>query len=818
MSIVCSEYNYATPLGTFNSILNDSYTPSTSLYFNLHDNILDGSYVPIEGDIGWWSASLSDENGNFATPLQITVTLSSSALLHAAGLISDIVYPVDFSITYKLSGTTVHTVNVTGNTVSTFIEPLSEVLSYDEYVISITKISEADSLCVLYNINNPHVIARSYAITPFVSGSSVISLLTEFQLATSLSIANIPSSLQHVTTVTSKETLPILRATTAVTNMHSVMKAPCRTIHGKVRVTYSNPLIDASLNNISSGTSYGADIDQITNGILQSNLNYFALFDNVLDGTYKPIDETTEIGWVSTSLADEEGVLVDNTYLEVQVLPRLLTSLIISGDAIKNNYPVDFTIDISTVTTGIHTVTITGNTEVVLRVPIEDIPDIESVKLTITKVSQPLFPATIVEVSIVSVSNYADKDLIDISFLEELSYSDDIGLLGGLSANELQVTFSNIDNSFYYNSLTSLIANQLKKNRKIEAWLGAEVLPGTIEWHKLGIFWSYSWDILKDLLVAKVTAFDTLGLLGTFSFYNHQVYTNYSIGALCELVLEDAKLIFEELEYTIATELYSIEIPKVWFEYSNHMAALNKLASCYPMYVYCNREGVINITLVPEDSPDVYYDVWSESTNILTTSYPTLYSSYPNIINVKLSKVTPTDEEVLSYSTAFNITETTSQDFMFSRPVETLDTVIVTCDETVEYTYESFSWGIRFTFTGTGTITSITCSGTSLIIEEDSSVSKANNVSVKLDGPNVCSISHAFIQTREYAENLADRLLSKSLTVKYNTDVEYTGDISLTITNPVKLKESIAPVDLYYIKRHSLYWNGSLTGTALLTN
>ncbi len=150
----------------------------------------------------------------------------------------------------------------------------------------------------------------------------------------------------------------------------------------------------------------------------------------------------------------------------------------------------------------------------------------------------------------------------------------------------------------------------------------------------------------------------------------------------------------------------------------------------------------------------------------------------------------------------------------FNKPYLSNISVNVTCDASVTYTYEVYSWGIKITFGGTGTIQAIECRGTALDTSDTSVITQRDENSVHTNGAVTRNISSDFIQTSAHATALINRLLALSEYDKYDATVEYRGDISLSINDPIILHDGIAPIDKYNIKRHELYWNGALSGSA----
>lgn len=605
-----------------------------------------------------------------------------------------------------------------------------------------------------------------------------------------------------------------------VTNVHSRMKEPSRNIYGKVYITYTDPMLDSETTVTTSGNAYNSDKEQVLDAIEQVNTRYFTLYDNRLDGSYPLSDSYSQVGWVSDVVSRDDGTFDVPPYIQVSFVDRPVVGLPIYFDNSHGSIVEDFTVDFIKKDGTLETKTFTGNTEQMVIITDRVISSVVAIKVTVTKVSKPYHPAVIVEIPIMSTllyRGYKDaSDLISIDLLEELTYKDDIEALGGISANEITVVLDNSDKQFYFNNTDSPVAQQLKRNRKIVPWLGVEIIPGEIEWYTLGTFWSYNWNVPVGSLTATVVGFDTIGLLSTTSFTKHTMQINKSLGELIEYVLNDAKEELGFIEYKIDDELYNVKIPYAWFSAASHTVALQKISECYPMHIYCDRNGVIN-AMSQKLHLDYYYDTWADSTNVINKTYDSLYTTLPNIVNVTVNNpIVKENEQLVQDALVFSISDFPTRVLNFSKPYMSDIAVTIDCDDTVSYTYEVYSWGISISFTGSGNVRSIQCVGTVIDTSNTSVITQKDDASIRLNGSVTRNISSDFIQDSTLASLILSRLLSLSEDDKYDALVDYRGDIALTINDPIRLLNGIAPDNRYNIKRHQLFWNGALTGSAEL--
>lgn len=604
-----------------------------------------------------------------------------------------------------------------------------------------------------------------------------------------------------------------------LTNVHTRMKDLSRRIYGKVYITYTDPMLASETEVSSTSEAYNSNKAQVLDGVTSPEYTYFTLYDNDLSGKYVISDEHSQVGWVSKDISGEDGYFATAQQLRVDFSERPVTSFQVMFDTSHGVVPQDFSVKFVHADGSATERFFTDNSEAAVTIQ-DTISNVSAVVISVTRVSKPGYPAAIIDVPVASTIlyvGYKDRsDLISIDMLEELTYEDDVEALGGVSANEVTVVLDNSRKEFNFNNTASPAASQLRRNRKIVPWLGVEIIPGEIEWHCLGTYWAYNWTVPVNGLSATVVGFDTIGLLDITSFTEHHTILGSSIGALIEYVLEDARLMFDFIEYRIDPQLYDITIPYAWFEAGSHTAALRRISKCYPMHIYCDRDGVINAA--PQKLQlDYYYDVWADNTNVVDKTYDSLYTTLPNIINVTVSQPTIVANEQLANDTlVFNVTDNPTRTLTFNKPYVSNISVIVNCDSGVTYSYEAYSWGVKFNFSGSGEVRSITCTGDAVDTSNTSMLTWRDDASIRLNGAVTRDIRAEFIQTSQLANILVGRLRSLSELDKYDATVNYRGDISLSINDPILLLDGIAPDNRYNIKRHQLSWNGALTGSAYL--
>lgn len=817
MSYEAFSYNYATPPSSVIGLLGETSVVDDKKYFALFDNTLDGSYSPISGDVGLWGSSLSDDHGVLSEPYVVHVRETRE--IRAFRLTgSKRCFPVNFYIEFYNDNTLLETVFVSDNDSPEYVHSFTTVVNITHYTVVIEVISAPNSVVMLHNMFYPDVLKRFDTVSIKSSESSIRGeghMIVSYDTATLRSTSKTAIANHAICS-------DILRVTTGVlskpTNIHTVMKSPSRKVYGKVYITYTDPMLDSFTVITSDFSAYNSNVEQLLDGLSEPVDNLFTLYENDLSGAYVLSDIDTQVGWTSNVLSDEDGDFEIPPSLKITFEARPITGLPIFFNDTYGCVPRDFTVVITKKDHTIITKDFVDNTAAELLIIPETIPDVVSIEVTIYSATRAGYPVTIIDIPIISTllyEGYSDLSrLMRIDLLEELTYEDSIEALGGISANEVTVVLDNSHKDFFFNNPMSVVASQLKRNRRIEPWLGAEVVPGEIEWYRLGTFWSYNWDVPVNGLTATVVGFDTIGLLDTTDFHHHTVLVGKSIGQLIEYVLENAKEEFSFITYSVDPSLYDIVIPYAWFDHGSHSAALRKISMCYPMHVYCDRNGVI--CAAPQRiHRDYYYDTWSDSTNVKDKTYSSLYTTLPNIVNVTVKEPVVThDVELARDEKSFTVVGEADITLNFNEAY--LSDLVLEIDTSVPYSYEVFSWGITVHFVGSGPVYSIVCKGTAVSLVDKTTLTRSNAASIKLNGAVTRDVSADFIQTQELGATLIDRLFSLADFDRYDATVNYRGDIALSINDPILLLDGIAPDNRYNIKRHELSWDGALRGTAEL--
>jgi hypothetical protein len=257
-----------------------------------------------------------------------------------------------------------------------------------------------------------------------------------------------------------------------------------RRTFGKVQIDYTSPFLDQSITveaNENATTSFPF---QTADAIAEPFAKIASLDGSwVLDGTYAlaptPQEaETKQMGWWGSQLSQADGTFVQPyPSLTVTHFARPIHSLQVVGDSKRDEWPVDFRIDLyGSDDTLLYTENVVGNMEVAWRKMLPSpVLDVTKQVLTITKWSHAGKQVKIIEFFTSVQETYEGDDIISINLLEEREVSQGSLPVGNISANEIDIRLNNETRKFDAGNKQSPLYQLLKPNRRIKVYLGTEI-------------------------------------------------------------------------------------------------------------------------------------------------------------------------------------------------------------------------------------------------------------------------------------------------------------------------------------------------------
>lgn len=599
------------------------------------------------------------------------------------------------------------------------------------------------------------------------------------------------------------------------------MKADRRQVIAKAVIDYTDPNMDQSIEpsaNEEANVSYPM---QTADSVETPGKKWASL-----DGACMPGDDwwpapgdpkRGQMGWWGSTLAGEGGAFsAPYPTLTITHLPRPARALKVVGDDMRQEYPVDFDILLyAQDNTLLKTVTVTGNTEVKWSQPLAPwVLDVAKQELVVKKWSHAGRQVKILEFFTSIQETYLSGDLVSLKLLEEREASQGSLPVGNISANEIVLALNNEDGKFDVDNEMSPLANLLKANRRIRAWLGAETSNGE-EWVPLGTFWSLDWDSPDDTLEATVTARDRMELLRKNIYETSPLWVNENLYDIATFVLQDAGLY--PGEWVIDPSLQNIVIPYAWFDPISHRDALRQIAEAGLATVYADRDGKIRIesfaltggtselTITEDDyfpplsAPSKQEGVANE---IVVTTQPIEPASAPEEVYKSSEPVTVPANTTLLVTVQYSSTPV--MDAVASL-VDPPAGVGIDASETVYY-----AWGAKVAVQNTNT------SDQEVIVKVDGKPFKAlskervvardeasilDNGVLRYEFP-----ANSLVQTLGQARAIANALLTSFKDPRRDIEMTWRGNPALLLGDRITVKGQD-----YHVIRQEIEWAGALS-------
>ena len=260
------------------------------------------------------------------------------------------------------------------------------------------------------------------------------------------------------------------------------MKADRRQVFARVEIDYTDSFMDQSIE-IEASEQANVSYPQQTADSVDTATHKWAALDGSWDltsGEYHLAPSANmlsqyQFGWWGSQLAGAGGAFAaPYPALTVAHLPRPIHTLRVVGDTAREEYPVDFAVELyAPDDTLLYAETVTGNTEInwskTLASPVLDV--VKQV-LTITRWSHEGRQAKIIEFFTSVREVYETGDLVNLRLLEEREASQGSLPVGNISSNEITLALNNENKKFDVDNEQSPLKNLLKPNRRIQVWLG----------------------------------------------------------------------------------------------------------------------------------------------------------------------------------------------------------------------------------------------------------------------------------------------------------------------------------------------------------
>lgn len=400
----------------------------------------------------------------------------------------------------------------------------------------------------------------------------------------------------------------------------SAVYAPIRKTSAKVNfeILDNAAYTDATLS--ASSEAPLSRIGQVTNKTRQMS-NKYATFERdyfCLDGSFRipprPEEGESELGWWSGGICGADGVFAVPQVLTLTFSePHNSMGLTLIFDAITNEYPIDFDINVyqkNDVLIASKTVTGNKNTSYVW---VKGLDDYRKIVITIRKWCNPYRRARIVEIDFGVFQEYEGDKLVKVNLIEQMNVVGDT-----LPANELKFVIDNSSKEF--NILNpSGFYRFLKERQEVSLSLGVEIEDDVFEYISMKGYYLTDWQSDEGALTTTFTARNVFELLE--KEYVRSVVTN--LYALAEDVLIKAGVTKYFIDPTLK------EIPTNGFvDKVTYRKALQCIGIASKSAVYQDRAGTVIIkpfAILDEGTSYINFASFDVFTGMIT---PTVYSGY----------------------------------------------------------------------------------------------------------------------------------------------------------------------------------------------
>jgi len=664
---------------------------------------------------------------------------------------------------------------------------------------------------------------------------------------------------------------------TTTPEFDTAISAPARKVTARIKINYTDAFLDPTITADSVGTDFlledSSDIiiteddqslktegdnratqnDQVVNGRTETTQKWFSLETenilnnlqtedgqdfitedavdffqietdyhqavNRLDGTWHLMPSTeavanfNEVGFWGDVAGDENSLIPGGEGIITTFSARRVTSFQITGDDVRMEYPVDFTVEFYAGTSLSGTETIINNTEITYSQDITALADITSMVVNISKWSHPYKVPKIIEAVTSVFETYDASNIDNFTVVEQREISNNNSVpTGNIASNEADLSLMNTSRRFDANNTTSPLHGIVKPNNKIDISVGVLTSFGGFEFVPVFTGWTGGWNVPENGIIASVRGRDILEILRKSKITTAVVTEDDTFEDWFTTVFEDAGLANTQynIDPILGGSIYVV--PFGWFKNVSHRDALKILSESCSASVHVDRAGCIQVKSVDYfESNDLESILSYDRSEYMDKSNQPIYENIVNKINVTTSPIEKTtnvtvyqtstaDKETAPANSVENYT-ITYRTKPVSDGVPTVDPVVsgVTVTDSA-----LFAWG------GTVEVTNINSSATDFqikIVGSTYAVAGQKTVTVldqdSIDDNGEFSFNfkeNDFLQDKNLAGKIANTLLKSFKDPERDLTVTFSPGGNPALEND----DRISVVDLYGSKEYNL--------------
>lgn len=399
------------------------------------------------------------------------------------------------------------------------------------------------------------------------------------------------------------------------TEFNQAARETVRRVDVLLEIIWASPQIDANVTTVVNDNNRISYPAQVHDGVRNTTQKWAHLDGTIIaDGSFKVMPGTPDnstfrqVGWYGGIECNGSGEWVTDPQIELTFDARPIDNLLVIGDEVYIEYPVDFTIDIYEGATLEYTENVIGNTlvEWTSDISAENITAATRMLLTVHKWSTPNRVVKITEFYTTFSVTYTGDVVDSLNLLEERILEDGTLPVGNISANELDLALNNVKitvdgqeviDPFFPDNPNSPYKEVLTKNRRVKPSLGFQLENGSFEYVKLGTFWTGDWQVNEQSPVVNVACRDRMELLRKAEYKGSALYTNTNLFELAEVVLESARddIPISDLLWDIDPTLTNFTLPYGWFGKTTYFEAIRQIAEACLGQAYMSRDDILII-------------------------------------------------------------------------------------------------------------------------------------------------------------------------------------------------------------------------------
>ena len=377
----------------------------------------------------------------------------------------------------------------------------------------------------------------------------------------------------------------------------------------KVVVTWTDPLIDLSLRttqNDNNRVSYPIQIADLLTDVPKkwfhtnaaynvTNDDYFAMPSDILDA------RRYQVGWWGSQPCDASGEFTIDPEIYIDFTKRLALGFILAGDNRLNEYPVDFTVTVY-VKSGANYIplevkNVNGNTSLLYTYIFAN-PHYNTnrIGIVVHKWSKPFEVVKIVEFYSSIVETFESDQIMQLNILQEFESSPGTLPVGNISCNDMDLTLQNITDRFFTGNTDSNLRNMIKRNRKIEPYIGFQYKNGTQEFTPKGLYWSGDWSVSDNGTGAQISARDRFEMFRTIDFPYTTVLPDTLADVSIKSILEDVLFSLYDYMYDFYYDISDLDdtyvIPHFdpeFFKKKSYFDVIKDLTAASLAYAYMDQ-------------------------------------------------------------------------------------------------------------------------------------------------------------------------------------------------------------------------------------